>query len=134
MKASIKIDDSTIAVDQGILKTKSYRDSINEFYPTIVNNLIKQYQCKSIRVKVTIMKTFSILVMLMPQNKLEEHLGSIMNEIVKSVSESNNDLITHSLSILKTAFKNSSPQNISVTANRDSGKIANFLQEALKNN
>lgn len=73
------------------------------------------------------MKTFSILVMLMPQDKLEEHLGKIMDEIVKSVSESNNDLFTHSLSILKTSFKNTSPSKISITANKDSAKIAKFL-------
>jgi hypothetical protein len=67
MKASIKIDDSTNqGFDLALIKTRSYRDTIDDFYPDIVANLIKQYQNKNLRVKVAIMKTFSILVMLMP--------------------------------------------------------------------
>jgi len=110
MKASIKIDDSTTqGFDLQLIKTRSYRDTINDFYPDIVAGLIKQYQNKNIRVKVSIMKTFSILVMLMPQDKLENHLSKIIDLIVKSASEGSNDLFTHSLSILKTSFRNNDP-------------------------
>jgi len=114
MKASIKIDDSANqGFDLALIKTRSYRDTIDDFYPDIVSNLIKQYQNKNLRVKVAIMKTFSILVMLMPQDKLEQHLSKIIDEIVKSTSEGNNDLFTHSLSILKTSFRNSDPGHTS---------------------
>jgi hypothetical protein len=82
-------------------------------------------------VKVAIMKTFSILVMLMPQEKLEQHLSKIIDEIVKSTSEGNNDLFTHSLSILKTSFRNNDPGHTSQTAQKDSTKIAKFLDDAL---
>jgi len=67
MKASIKIDDSTSQdYELKMIKTRSYKDTINDFYADIVAGLIKQYKNKNIRVKVAIMKTFSILVMLMP--------------------------------------------------------------------
>ena len=79
------------------------------------------------------MKTFSILVMLMPQEKLEEHLSKIIDEIVKSTSEGNNDLFTHSLSILKTSFRNTDPGKTSQTAQKDSAKISKFLDDALQN-
>ena len=134
MKASIKIDDSTSQdYELKMIKTRSYKDTINDFYPDIVAGLIKQYKNKNIRVKVAIMKTFSILVMLMPQDKLEEHLSKIIDEIVKSTSEGNNDLFTHSLSILKTSFRNNDPNKVSQTANKDSAKISKFLDDALQN-
>ena len=79
------------------------------------------------------MKTFSILVMLMPQDKLEDHLSKIIDEIVKSTSEGNNDLFTHSLSILKTSFRNNEPGKTSHTAQKDAAKIAKFLDDALQN-
>jgi hypothetical protein len=42
MKASIKIDDSsTQGFDLKLIKTRSYRDTINDFYPDIVSGLIK---------------------------------------------------------------------------------------------
>ena len=42
MKASIKIDDSTNqGFDLALIKTRSYRDTIDDFYPDIVSNLIK---------------------------------------------------------------------------------------------
>jgi hypothetical protein len=42
MKASIKIDDSTNqGFDLALIKTRSYRDTIDDFYPDIVANLIK---------------------------------------------------------------------------------------------
>ena len=62
------------------------------------------------------MKTFSILVMLMPQEKLEAHLSKIIDEIVKSAPEGNNDLFTHSLAILKRSFRNSDAGKTSGTA------------------
>lgn len=52
---------------------------------------------------------------------------------MKSTSEGNNDLFTHSLSILKTSFRNTDPGKTSQTAQKDSTKIAKFLDDALQN-
>lgn len=77
------------------------------------------------------MKTFSVLAMLMPQDKLEQHLSSIIDQIVRSASEKNNDLLQNSLAIMKTAFRNTDPQKTSFTAQKEAVRIARFLNEAL---
>ena len=81
MKASVKIDESFYSDSSSMrmVKQRSYVEQIDKTYPLIVANLIKQYQNKNIKVKVAVMKTFSVLAMLMPQEKLEEHLSSIID-------------------------------------------------------
>jgi len=59
--------------------------------------LAKQYgKTKNIQVKVSIMKTFSTLAMIIP-DEMEKSLGSIIEYMEKSMDEGNNDLILYSL-------------------------------------
>ena len=62
-------------------------------FPTIVNNLIKQLKSKNIKVKVGVMKTFSVLAHI-SQKELENHLTLLIPYIEQCVKENNNDYIT----------------------------------------
>jgi len=75
------------------------------------------------------MKTFSVLASM--QTTLEQFLSQIIPHIRSSIQEANNDLVTHSLAILKQAFRNSDPQALSDTAQAESSSISQFLNEAL---
>jgi len=58
--------------------------------------LLKQLKTKNVKVKVTVMKTFSVLAMVL-QGDLEKYLAQIIPNIESSVHENNNDLLTYSL-------------------------------------
>jgi hypothetical protein len=101
-------------------KEQSYTGQIEEIYPQIIKNLIKQYQSKSIKVKVGVMKTLSTLSFIL-HNKLEEYLDAILGVVEDSIkNEKNNDLITYSLIILKYAFKNTEPTELSMVTQKRS--------------
>lgn len=71
--------------------------------PQIHKNLFKQFKSKNIKVKVATMKTYADLSNL---KETPQFLSQIMPYIQSSVKESNNDLIIHSLAVLKQAFRN----------------------------
>ena len=78
------------------------------------------------------MKTFAELATM--QESLEKFLGQVIPHIEATIAENNNDLITHSLAILKQAFRNTEPQEVSLTAQSESSTINNFLNKALEHN
>ena len=93
-------------------KERSYTEQISDIYPQIIGNLLKQQASKSVKVRIGVMKTLSVLACILHQN-LEEHLELIFPFIESSIRENNNDLITYSLNIMKYAFKNSDPLELS---------------------
>jgi hypothetical protein len=46
-------------------KKKSYLADIENHYGTIVKTLLKQYQTKNIKVKIAVIKTFSVVALMM---------------------------------------------------------------------
>jgi hypothetical protein len=91
--------------------------------------LAKQYgKTKNIQVKVSIMKTFSTLAMIVP-DEMEKSLGSIIEYMEKSMDEGNNDLILYSLQIMKYTFRKKGVASMS--AQNYSKRITNFLSLAL---
>ena len=102
----------------------------SELYPQIIKNLLKQYNTKNLKVKVEITNTLSILAPLM-EDQLENYLSQILPHIEQSVNENNNDLLLYSLAILKYAF---SRKTFSITAQKESQKIAKFLIATMNQN
>ena len=102
----------------------------SELYPQIIKNLLKQYNTKNLKVKVEITATLSILAPLM-EDQLENYLSQILPHIEQSVNENNNDLLLYSLAILKYAF---SRKAFSITAQKESQKIAKFLLATMNQN
>lgn len=91
--------------------------------------LAKQYgKTKNIQVKVSIMKTFSTLAMIVP-DEMEKSMGSIIEYMEKSMDEGNNDLILYSLQIMKYTFRKKGMASMS--AQNYSKRITNFLSLAL---
>ena len=58
-------------------KRKSYLADVENHYATIVKTLLKQYQTKNIKVKIAVMKTLSVVALMM-QNDLENYLDQIV--------------------------------------------------------
>lgn len=50
---------------------------IEGHYDVIVKTLLKQYQTKNIKVKIAVIKTFSVVALMM-QNELEKYLSQIV--------------------------------------------------------
>lgn len=132
IKSSLKPDDEQYGEYQS-QKVSQYEEQINNIYPTIIKNLLKQFKSKNIKVKVSTMKTISVLAMVLPSN-LESHLSSITPHIQCSIYEANNDLINFSLSILKQAFRQTDASQVSSTAKREHSLVTKFLNEALNHN
>ena len=87
------------------------------------------------------MKTFSELSVLQGTasggigvNSIDQYLEEIVPFISKSIEENNNDLIFHSLAILKHVFRNTEPNMVSVTATQQAKLISQFLNSALNHN
>ena len=58
-------------------KKRSFSAEVEGHYDTIVKQLLKQYSTKNIKVKVAVIKTMSVVTLIM-QNELEKHLGAIV--------------------------------------------------------
>jgi hypothetical protein len=98
-------------------------------YENIMQSLLKQLDSKNaIDVRVSVMKTLSVLSQIM-LNELEKYYGKTIPYIQESAGEGNNDLISHSLQILKMAFSRTSydPTQVSMTAQDQSTQITEFL-------
>ena len=71
---------------------------------------------KDLKVRVAVMKTLSVLAMIM-MDQLENHIEKFIPHIQNSATEGNNDMMTYSLQILKKVFKSTEdPTNVSGTA------------------
>ena len=96
-------------------KQKSFMADIEGHYDVIVKTLLKQYQTKNIKVKIAVIKTFSVVALMM-QNELEKYLSQIVPIIFQSLSDNNNDILTYALNILQQGFKNTDPMMASQVA------------------
>lgn len=113
-------------------KNSSSKDQFLSKFGNIIQMLAKQYgKTKNIQVKVSIMKTFSTLAMIIP-DEMEKSLGSIIEYMEKSMDEGNNDLILYSLQIMKYTFRKKGMASMS--AQNYSKRITNFLEKALDHN
>ena len=65
IKSSLKPDDEHFGEYQS-QKVSQFEDQINQIYPSIIKNLLKQFKSKNIKVKVATMKTISVLSMVLP--------------------------------------------------------------------
>lgn len=99
----------------------------------IVAKLLKQYSSKNIKVKIAVIKTLSVVTLIM-QNELEKHLAAIVPIIYQSLSDNNNDILTYSLSILQQGFRNFDPMMASQVAQKESESISKFLLTAMAHN
>mmetsp|Transcript_14247 Transcript_14247/g.24236 ORF Transcript_14247/g.24236 Transcript_14247/m.24236 type:complete len:168 (-) Transcript_14247:2106-2609(-) len=117
----------------GVKLTKassSFMAQTDQEFPKIVSNLIKQLKSKNIKVKVAVMKTFSVLAY-MNQARLEHHLADLIPHIEQCVKENNNDYITYSLEVLKNAFGNVKPTKASLNAQQSADRIAKFIKDSM---
>jgi cullin-associated NEDD8-dissociated protein 1 len=108
----------------------SFLEQTNQHFSLIVKNLLKQLKSKSIQVKVSVMKTFSVLSYI-NRVSLEAHLSDLLPFIEHCLGENNNDYITYSLEVLKHAFKSGDNLQRSSTALTDSARISHFLSQLM---
>jgi len=132
MKASTLVDQqqNQDVFDLSMKKTKSWVKELHDSDEAIVKSLLKQLKTKNIKVKVAVMKTFSVLAMVL-QDKLEKYLPQIIPNIEQSIHENNNDLLTFSLSILQYTFRISESGGYSKTAQTSCELISKILTQAL---
>ena len=128
MSISAGLMRKTSSVGPGLKKKLSSTFEMDAKYDSLVTNLLKQMKSKNdIRVRVAVMKTLSVLSMIMME-ELEKHYARLIPHIKQSANEGNNDLISHSLQILHVAFKQTDdPSQISQTAQKHADDIATFL-------
>lgn len=81
----------------GLQKKLSSTFDMDNKYDIIITNLLKQMSSKNdIKVRVAVMKTLSVLSMIM-LDELEKYYSRFIPHIKQSAVENNNDLITNSL-------------------------------------
>ena len=97
-------------------------------YDQIFTLLLKQMTNKNdIKVRVAVMKTFSVLALVM-LDSLEKYYDRLIPHMQASAADGNNDLITYSLNILHLAFPSTDDmQKTSATARTHAGPITGFL-------
>jgi len=110
-KASISIDEknnrrSTFSVK--IVKMRSYVDDVKKDFTKIVEALVKEGGNSDQAVRIEVMKTFSVLFKLMPNDEGEEELTKVLDMILdgKKGDKDSYNYNLYSLEILKQTFKN----------------------------
>lgn len=98
-----------------------------------MKKLIKQYSTKNIKVKIAVIKTLSVVTLIM-QNELEKHLSQIVPIIYQTLSDNNNDILTYALNILQQGFKNTDPVLASQVAQAECEQISKFLLATMAHN
>jgi hypothetical protein len=106
--------------------TSSYQ--MEEKYEPIIRKLLKYLPTKhDLKVRVAVMKTLSVLSMVM-LDQLESHYAMYIPYIKGFAEEGNNDLITFSLQILKRAFYyTDDPTRVSLSAHDNCRDLCEFL-------
>ena len=99
----------------------------------ITDNMIK-YGCKSKvqKVKVAAMKTYVVIAQ--SHRDTEDFLPELLDYIVETADDQNNDLISTCLEILMLSFRVVSFDKVSVTAANEAGKITKYLSTLMKHN
>lgn len=124
---------NSLAPALSIEKKRSFTADAEGQYDAIVAKLIKQYNTKNIKVKIAVIKTLSVVTLIM-QNELEKHLGQIVPIIYQTLSDSNNDILTFALNILQQGFRNTDPVLASQVAQAECESISKFLLATMAHN
>lgn len=148
IKASVVVDQSAASSDMHapslikqnskapklqLEKQRSFAVDVVGHYDKIVKQLLKQYSSKNIKVKIAVIKTLSVVALIM-QDELERHLASIIPIIYQSLGDNNNDILTYSLSILQQGFRSTNPQSVSQVAQKECEQISKFLLSTMSHN
>ena len=132
-EASLKIDERTRdSFKTKMVKHRSYTEDLNDDYATITKNLIKQASHKNQSVKIKVMKSMSLLAVLL-KDQVEDHLKDMAKHIFLLGEENNQELLTYSLQILQTGFRNTNNETyLSAVANDEQENLNKFLEQTLK--
>jgi len=96
------------ALSLKIVKMRSYVDDVKKDFTKIVEALVKEGGNSDQAVRIEVMKTFSVLFKLMPNDEGEEELTKVLDMILdgKKGDKDSYNYNLYSLEILKQTFKN----------------------------